>query len=194
MKMKVSQTQAKRPVAQPIQTPNNSNRGGAGKTIAKIFGGVMLAAVLFVGGALGYKYLIPTQPQQEASNKVQNLIIDTSAGAVNEASEALADRRVYFAGIQDGAISKSSPILLKNPEANGDIMLQYTIVEEGSEEPIYQTNLIESNKAVEWIPGDYLDLGDHTLIFMEQPYYQTSDGGWLPLTAGNNSVAITIVE
>ncbi len=193
MKMKVSQSQAKRP-AQPVQN-TNSNRGGAGKTIAKVFGGVILAAALMVGGAVGVKYVIPTvqQPTEATSNKVQNLVIDTSAGAISEASEALADRRVYFAGIQDGAISKSSPILLKNPEANEDIVLQYTIVEEGSDETIFQTDLIESNKAVEWIPGDYLAAGDHTLVFMEQPYYQTADG-WLPLTAGNNSVTITIVE
>lgn len=155
-----------------------------------------LGIVLAVGHFTGFFKKFSGNEEKSAGQEiiVQNLTIDTSAETKSDAAEKLADRNVYFAGINDGPISKGVAIDLVNPKENEDIYLQYTVVDKATGEDVFQTSLIEADKFVSWVPSETLDTGKHELIFKEQPYYQVDQDTWLPLTSGSNTVVIEILD
>ena len=160
----------------------------------KVVLAVAAAVLLFaIGGFVAYKVFAP-DADKSGSLSVANLTIDTSQKNIDKGKEKLAQRQVFYAGIPDGALSADSPILLKNPESNEDIYLQYTVTDSDTGKVIYETDLIESSNAVEWVPGSVLEPGEYHLKFTEQPYYQVDNSGWIPLTTGNNSVTIQVLE
>ena len=130
-----------------------------------------------------------------AETKTSALVLDTRASgeAAKETSlaEILADRQVYFAGIDDATIGKSTVIYLENMPENDDILMQYQIVDKGSGEILETTGLIPSGESIPWVPGEVLADGSYTLIFMEKPFYEYQ-GEYIALTQGNNEVNITI--
>ncbi len=158
---------------------------------------ILFCLSLFVCYRISYKYVQKNLPETAS---IKNFKIDTSAKTMKEANKQLVDREVFFAGIQDGALAKSSPILLKNPDSNNDIFMMYTILDEDTGNVIYETDLIKAGCAVEWVPGEILGVGEHHLIFSEQPYYcmdtnqVLSKDTLLPLVTGNNSVTIQVVD
>lgn len=140
---------------------------------------------------LGMKVLEkPKTPQ-----KSTNLVVDTSAENVRKGKEELANRKVYFYGIMDGSMSKDAPLALQNPEVNQDILIKYTIINDVTGETVFESDLIESGKAIQWYPGETLNAGVYNFTVIEEPYYQaTGSDAYLPLTVGNNHVVIELIE
>ena len=133
---------------------------------------------------------------QQQTNSNSNLVIDTTAESyTSEAVKELEGMNTNFYGIPDGSVSKSSSILLRNPEENGEIYMEYTIVNEANNEEVLKTDLIESGKAVEWCPGEKLETGTYTFSFIEQPYYKLkSSDDWIKLARSKFHVTIEILE
>jgi len=127
--------------------------------------------------------------------RTSSLVLDTRASGEQtkelSLAEILADRQVYFAGIDDVTISRSSVIYLENMPENEDILMQYEIVDKASGVTLETTGLIPAGESISWVPGEQLADGSYTLIFMEKPFYEYQ-GEYIALTQGNNEVNITI--
>ncbi len=163
------------------------------KKSAKVILVVVIVALVGVIGAMGF--LLLRKPEPTVIAEAQNLVLDTSAENIERANGELSQRQVFFTGIGDGMMGREGIILLKNPEANVDIYMKYTVYNEDTGDMLFETDLIEPSKAVNWVPGEVLAPGSYNLSFVQQPYYQAEGSdGWLPLTTGNNHVAIEIVE
>ena len=126
---------------------------------------------------------------------VGSLMVDTRSEKGGEKrgslADILADRQVYFAGIENATISRDTVIYLENMEENGDILMQYKISDKATGEVLESTGLIPSGEQVAWSPGEKLKEGTYTLIFHEKPFYPY-EGDYVALTQGNNEVTITI--
>ena len=126
-----------------------------------------------------------------------NLVVDS--GATSEESgdplASLADRQVYFAGMEDQMIGKDTIVELSNLPENEEILMSYEILDADTGESLHRTDLIPSGTHTSWIPGETLNTGTYHLIFHQMPYlpYPDSDSGYLPLTNANNEVTFTII-
>ncbi len=139
------------------------------------------------------KAVVADLPQAEEPRNVA-LVLDTRASAEKEEdnlAELLADRQVYFAGIEDATINRQTVIYLENMKENDDILMQYEITDKDTGEVLETTGLIPSGEHVDWIPGEKLADGSYTLVFHEKPFYEYK-GEYVALTQGNNEVAIRI--
>lgn len=169
--------------------------------IISVIAAVMIGIIGFVvsGSNLASR---STEPEQmiedlEEADGFRNaaLMVDTRAkGSEAEKgslAELLADRQVYFAGIEDAVISEDTVIYLENLKENGDILIQYEVIDKENGESLETTGLIPSGEHVAWVPGEALEKGTHTLILHESPFYPY-EGEYFALTQGNNEVTFTI--
>ena len=76
------------------------------------------------------------------------IIIDTAAtsDSAGLAKNPLADRQIYFAGINDCIIDHDSMIYLENPAENEDIYIAYKIFDAETDALVYETDLIPSGE------------------------------------------------
>ncbi len=129
------------------------------------------------------------------------LVVDTRA-ADTRASDArteepgadpLAGRNVYFSGIGDTAISREAVVRLDNREENLDFLLRYEVYD-GDGELVFETGLIPSGQHVDWVPGETLGAGEHTLSFLQIPYYVDEAGELTGLTQGSCQATLAIQD
>ena len=135
------------------------------------------------------------EAESPADIGIGSLMVDTRSekgkGAGGSLADLLADRQVYFAGIENATISQDTVIYLENMEENDDILMQYEITDKETDEVLETTGLIPAGEQVAWTPGEKLKAGTYTLIFHEKPFYPY-DGDYAALTQGNNEVVFTI--
>lgn len=171
---------------------------------AKIVAGVAaLALVAIVAVAGGGKDATQTQTQTQVQSSQANsggtvFVIDDRAVDKSEAvvkkENPLADRNVFFAGYVDATLSKTSTVALENLPDNEEFLMKYTITDLGTNEVVFETDLITSGQCVVWVPGETMEAGTYDLQFLANPYFQEEDGTFTPLTAGSNTVQYIITE
>ena len=154
----------------------------------------IIAGFIVIAGILALiKHNLESEGQTEPTHG--SMMLDTRADRAgedgNELADLLADREVYFAGIEDAEISDSTEILLENMKENDDILMQYIITDKDTGEVYEETGLIPAGSHIAWVPGKQLKSGSYTLIFHEKPFYPY-EGDMIALTQGNNEVTITI--
>lgn len=124
------------------------------------------------------------------------LVVDTRAAdtqAAGPVADPLAGRNVYFSGIEDAAISRETVVQLENQEENLDFLLRYEIYD-GDGELVFGTDLIPSGQHVDWVPGETLGAGVHTLSFLQIPCYVDGAGECISLTQGSCQATLAILD
>ena len=153
--------------------------------------------MLGLGGAFGYMYFFRTPKPEFTGTGYNNLTIDTAAAEEHETASPISSRNVYFAGIDNSTCNGDTIVYLENLPENDDFLMRYeiyTLTEDGQrKDMIHETDLIPSGKHVNWKPAEDLEVGVHHVAFVEQPFMQ-SGKDYIPLTAGENQVVLTIVE
>ena len=120
--------------------------------------------------------------------------VDTRATSEDGDDNPLANRFVTFDGFQDATLASDGQVKLTNPEENEDFLIKYTITNTDSNKVIFETDLIPSGEHVLWTPGETLEPGTYHIAIMQTPYWrENSDDEYMPLTAGNNDITITII-
>lgn len=149
----------------------------------------ILIAVVVIGTSLSIS--VNTKSESEKGT----LTVDTRATAENteENVNPLASRNVYFAGIEDSTIKPTSIIELENLSENEDFLMKYTIKDASTQKVVFETDLIPSGEHINWVAGEDLEPGTYDLLFLEEPYALIGND-YIPLTAGQNKVTITIIE
>ncbi len=124
------------------------------------------------------------------------LVVDTRATDARTAepeADPLSGRNVYFSGIEDAVISRETVVQLDNREENLDFLLRYEIYD-GDGSLVFETGLIPSGQHVDWVPGETLEAGEHTLSFLQIPYYVDGAGEYVGLTQGSCQVTLAILD
>lgn len=152
---------------------------------------IATAAFMFMGFMVIYAVFI-RQPQQVVAQDAQHMLVDTRASETEDAVNPLANRTVSFVGLDDATLAHDGAILLENLPENQDFLMKFRIVDIDTGKEVYSTDLIPSGKHVAWTPSENLEAGVHRLSFMQTPFYQDPSGEYIPLTAGNNEVTITL--
>lgn len=166
------------------------------RRLKRIIAAVVL--IILVGVIVAVAYGAAHATPEEVVNTTGNLIIDTRSSdekkGTSDLVEALKDRQVFFAGIEDAVITKSTTIFLENVEENEDILMKYDIVDKETGETLESTGLIPAGEHIEWKAGEVLSEGEHTLIFRETPYFpwEEAQDGYVQLTQANNEVILTV--
>lgn len=172
---------------------DGSNKKNTAVLIALV---ILILAVLGVGGYLVYQNMYKPEPAPVESG-FTNLTLDTNANDEKELQNPLSSRNVYFAGIDNSTCGPNTVIYLENLEENEDFLMKYQIYEleeDGSKgEQLFETDLIPSGQHVNWKPAETLTPGVHNVTFVELPFMPQGED-FIPLTAGENNVVLTIVE
>lgn len=124
------------------------------------------------------------------------LVVDTRATdgrAAEPEADPLAGRNVYFSGIEDASIGPGTVVQLDNREENLDFLLRYEVYD-GEGNLVFETDLIPSGQHVDWIPGETLGAGEHTLDFHQIPYYLDGEGHFTGLTQGSCQATLAILD
>jgi len=173
---------------------NNSSRNNLEKIILAVLSAVVIVAVItaFFIGHRGSGSDTPVTSTPAA----KGLVVDTratDAGTEEQEADPLAGRNVYFSGIEDTAISRETVVQLDNREENLDFLLRYEIYD-GDGNLVFETDLIPSGQHVDWVPGEMLGAGEHTLDFLQIPYYVSGDGEFTGLTQGSCQATLAILD
>lgn len=158
-------------------------KGGNGNT--KVIIAVVATGLVFI---LAFVFIYFKFLKQNAPAEKGQLMIATNA----EDSNPLANRSVSFVGMDDCTIKTGDSIKLENLPENQDFYLKFQITDTETGKDVYSTDLIPSGQSVMWVPSENLDKGVHHLAFLQLPYWKNPSGEYIPLTAGNNEVALTI--
>ena len=119
--------------------------------------------------------------------------VDNRATDKEEEEDPLQSRYITFDGYQDSTLAKDGQIMLSNPKENDDFLIKYTISDVDTGEIIFETDLIPSGEHIAWTPGEKLEAGVYHISLLQTPYWQQDNGEYMPLTAGNNEVTLTII-
>ena len=109
----------------------------------------------------------------------------TSSGKDDEVS-----KNIKIPGISSTAMGMNDALNLANPAYNGNILLQYTITEDG--QTVYKTGLIESSKMVQWVASKNLGEGEHKLNAFIQGFEENETGKWRSLNAISLDFTLTL--
>ena len=157
---------------------------------------LIIASALIAGFLLGYfREKSPKETSAEPTGAA-NLVVDTSATdeEATTAEAALKDRNVYFAGLDNMTVDKDTVIRLENLKENEDILISYSIVDTGTGQELFKTDLIPSGMHVDWKPSEYLDEGVYELSYNQNPVWMAKEGEYISLTCANNVATLTLTE
>lgn len=152
---------------------------------------VAIFAVLIALIAAGIAVYFATRPAEVVDNNA-NIQIDTRATDEEKAANPLANRQVFFSGINDADVNAKTVVYLENLPENEDFYMTYQVEDKDSGEIVFETGLIPAGEHVEWTIGDSLSVGEHNLIFHEKPFWLDAEGNKVPLTSGNNEAVFTV--
>lgn len=150
---------------------------------------ISIAVALIVGCVFIIRIGMNRKAEKEA-NAMKQPLIDTRLDEQPE--NPLAGRNVSFAGINDCVLETGKAIILENLPQNDDFLLKYKVTNIDTGKVLFETEMIPSGKKIAWIPSDSLEQGVHHISFLQTPFYMDDSGTYIPLTAGNNEVTITI--
>ncbi len=170
-------------------------KGKNRKNLVKIILAV-LAAVVTVAVIAAFLISSRGHGNGETATGQGGLVVDTRATDAQKAepeTDPLTGRNVYFSGIEDATISLETVVQLDNREENLDFLLRYEIYD-GEGELVFETDLIPSGQYVEWVPGETLGAGMHTLSFLQIPYYVDGAGEFISLTQGSCQATLAILD
>ena len=174
----------------------NENRRGRAAPNQLLF---IFVTIILLGlsGTVGYMFFVHTPKPDLIDKGYNNLTIDTAAAEEHETVTPVSARNVYFAGIDNSTCNGDTIVYLENLPENEDFLMKYeiyTLTEDGQrKDMVYETDLIPSGKHVNWKPAEDLGVGIHQVAFVEQPFMRSGED-YIPLTAGENQVVLTIVE
>ncbi len=103
--------------------------------------------------------------------------IDSKAGTVKDVvddNSPLANRYVYYAGLEDSVIKKDTAVYLENLKKNEDIFMAYEVYDDKGN-LVFETNLIPSGEFIRWIPGENFESGEYEFSIKHIPYYGFTD-------------------
>ena len=168
------------------------NKNMKKRIVVAIIIAVICNALMLGFGAYSKKSL---EKQIDAAN---TLGLDTRATASKDRTtldEALKDKQVYFSGIEDTNVTDNTVVYLENAEENEGIYMVYQIIDKETGEIYEITDLIPAGEHVEWMPTEDLYEGEHTLLFIETPFFawEESETGYVQLTQANNEVVFTVL-
>lgn len=170
-----------------------------GKRTGIILAILALAAVVALMIAAVYLISRRADDGGEPAIEQRGLVVDTRAtdtgksGTKEGGADPLAGRNVYFSGMEDAIIGLDTVVQLDNREENLDFLLRYEIYDvEGN--LVHETDLIPSGQHVDWVPGETLGTGEHTLSFLQIPYYVDGAGEYIGLTQGSCQVTLAIPD
>ena len=106
----------------------------------------------------------------------------------------LSGRNIYFSGVEDAVIGMDDIVRLENSMDNGDFLMKYEVYEAGEGKLVYESGLIPSGESVDWMPGESLGAGEHTLTYLQIPCYPDGEGNYISLTRGSCQAWIKIKE
>ena len=179
-----------------INQPFTRNKGRSSKAVIIV---LILIILGLIGAGAAYYFLHKDNGNtvKTESSGYGNLRLDTTANSEKSDPNDLSNRNVYFSGIDNSSCNKDTVIYLENLPENEDFLMKYEIYELNEDgtrgEMVFSTDLIPSGQHVNWKPAENLSAGTHNISFLEQPFVQSGDD-FIPLTAGENQVVLTIVE
>ncbi len=139
--------------------------------------------------------LISDGMAHNATKSPENLIADTEATEsteTEEVKEALKDRNVFFAGMDNISADENTIVRLENLKDNGDILISYVIQNNSTGEELFRTDLIPSGHHVDWKPSETLEEGSYDICYVQNPVWQDKDGNYIPLTSASNVATLTL--
>ena len=116
---------------------------------------------------------------ETAKKDTVSMKIDTNLTDTKVVETALSDRQVYYAGLEDCTINKDSAIYLENLPENEDFYMAYEVYVD--DKLVHKTDLIPSRKFSKWIPGETMEPGTYVFNIKHIPYYEVSEGEFVPL-------------
>lgn len=161
------------------------------------YAGLLMLVIIMAAARAALAYSGQTGHDGNVNGGPGNVTVsDTSVDAADEAGgNQLLGRRVYFAGFEDSIFGEETKLELKNPQENEDFYMMYRIIDIGTDKVLFESDLIESGKALYWRPAEELAAGTWHLSIQMMPYY-SPDGGtsWMPLTGTDNRVVFTVLD
>lgn len=135
--------------------------------MSKLTMGIVIVICLAILGISLVCFLKSTKGP--VNEKSANISLNTEQDAGVE--ENVSQDKIYFSGFDNITADQGQKISLgcesRNSEAN--IVMSYQIYDE-NENLIYDTGLLLPGNQIRWIPSDYFDVGEHNIVFHEQPY------------------------
>ena len=118
--------------------------------------------------------------------------VEAETGETEESP--LSGRNIYFSGVEDAVIGMDGIVRLENSMDNGDFLMKYDVYETGEGKLVYESGIIPSGESVDWMPGESLGAGEHTLTYLQIPCYPDGEGNYISLTRGSCQAWIKIKE
>lgn len=147
--------------------------------------------VFLLGGLFIFAHILHQKKIEKDYISAQQLLIDTR-DETGQKKNPLEGRQVSFVGLDDTTVQEGGKITLENLAANEDFLMVYTITDLDTGKELVKTEMIPSGKKISWDPSITLKKGVHHLSFLQTPFYMNENGTYVPLTAGNNEVTVTI--
>lgn len=134
-------------------------------TITIIIG--LLVLIVIIAICIGFVKLFGNSNKDDTFT--HNIQVSTETEDVGTIHDNTA--MTYFMGYDVQRLNEGDPIPLSNElnNAEDNIYMQYTITNEAGEE-LYKSDLIAPGQQYLWVASDYLPLGEHKLVFNEQPF------------------------
>lgn len=172
----------------------NKNRG-RGNPEKKIL--AALVAVVILSVITAFCVSRGRQDGSESGTGRGGMVVDTratDAQAGGQGTDPLLGRNIYFSGIGDATIGSTTVVRLDNREENLDFLMRYEVYDSATGELVFETELIPSGQHIDWVPGETLGAGEHTLDFLQIPYYPGPSGEYISLIQGSNRVTLAILD
>ena len=162
------------------------------KTLQRKQASICIALIIGVLIVTGFIFIM-SSPQGRNTAGSRNLLIDTGAtDEETEAVKALTDRNVYFAGMDNITADADTVIRLENLKENDDILISYTILDNGTGRELFHTDLIPAGQHVDWKPSESVEAGSYDICYVQNPVWQDGDGNYIPLTSADNMATLTL--
>lgn len=136
------------------------------KAAITVIVGVLIFVLLIISCVGLVKLLSDSNKDDTFTHNIQVSTETEDVGTIHDNTAM-----TYFMGYDVQHLNEGDPIPLSNElnNAEDNIYMQYTITNEAGEE-LYKSDLIAPGQQYLWVASDYLPLGEHKLVFNEQPF------------------------
>ena len=163
-----------------INQPNNK------KTVIIL---LSIAIILIIG--FGITALLILKNNTSKNTEKQALVLDASAQNTDKGSPI---DDIILAGYDDISLAEKGTISLQNPAANqkDNVYIKYEIINNETNETIFETDLIEAGKEIIWTPSEQLEKGTYDVALIQHPFYIENEEFIPTMTVGKNNITLTI--